>query len=243
MAAPLGWTVDDTDGAAVVVVGGRLDLPGTPRLRTALLKCLAEQPEALLVDLSAMEVGDTTALSVFTAVARQATVWPGTPVLLCAPRPAVAAMLDRGRFGLLQVHPSVEDGRRAMAEGRVVMPSVTDDLLPVSGALRHARDLATEACGRWGLPHLVGPASLVVSELVSNAIEHAGTMINVKFNYRTRYLHIAVRDGSPEEPRMAQPDPDSPERGRGLILVDGLAVHWGSLPSRDGKVVWSTLAA
>ena len=30
--------------------------------------------------------------------------------------------------------------------------------------------------------------------------------------------------------------------GRGLLLVDEVATQWGSMPSRDGKVVWATLA-
>jgi anti-anti-sigma regulatory factor/anti-sigma regulatory factor (Ser/Thr protein kinase) len=243
MAAPLGWTVDDADGVAVVAVHGRLDLAATPRLRTVLLKCLAEQPEALLIDLSAMELGEDTCLSLFTAVARQAATWPGTPVLLCAPRPEVADRLARGRHGMLGVHEGVESARREMAAGRVVVPMVSDQLLPLSGAVRHARNLATEACAKWGLPDLVGPASLVVSELVSNAIEHAGTMMTVQLSRRSRYVHIAVRDGSPVEPRLIPPGgPEGESAGRGLVLVDTLSVHWGSLPSRDGKVVWATLA-
>jgi anti-anti-sigma regulatory factor len=239
MAAPLAWTVDDADGLAVVAVHGRLDLASAPRLRCVLLKCLAEQPEALLVDLAGMELGAQTCLSVFTAVSRQAAAWPGTPVLLCAPRPEVAARLARGRHGPLAVHGSLEQGRRAVAEGRVTKPMIADQLLPVSGAVRHARNLATEACATWGLPGLVGPASLVVSELVSNAIQHAGTLMTVQLSRLSRYVAVAVRDGSAERPRLDESDGG----GRGLILVNSLAVHWGSLPSRDGKVVWATLLA
>jgi len=47
---PLGWTVDEADGYVVVSVRGELGLNGCPALRTALLKCLAEQPDVLLVD-------------------------------------------------------------------------------------------------------------------------------------------------------------------------------------------------
>ncbi len=243
MAAPLGWTVSETNGLALVAVRGRLDLAGTPRLRTALLKCLAEQPDAVLVDLSSVDLGEDTALAVFTAVSRQAAMWPGTPVLLCAPPPAVAGLLARGRYGSLPVHPSLAAARSAVADGRVVAASLSDQLLPVSGAVRHARNMATEACARWDLPELVGPASLVVSELVSNAVEHAGTLMTVQLTRRARYMHIAVRDGLPDEPLMARPDPTSPNRGRGLMLVDAVTVHWGSLPSWDGKVVWATLTA
>src|SRR4051812_13780961 len=105
MTVPLAWTVDQTGGLAVVTVRGRFDLADTPRLRTALLKCLAEQPRALLVDLSAMELGADTALALFTAVSRQAARWPGTPILLCGPSPRLAALLERGRYGRVVVRP------------------------------------------------------------------------------------------------------------------------------------------
>ncbi len=242
MDPPLSWTVDDTAGHIVVAVRGDLMLDGTPRLRTALLKCLAEQPDALLLDLAGMDATEPTALAVFTAVTRQAARWPGTSVLLCAPRPAVREQLDRGRFGALQTYDSVSAALLATTGGQFAGSVLTEQLLPVTGAVRHARDLATEVCAAWDLPHLLGPVSLLVSELVSNAVEHAGTMITVQFVRRSRYLHVAVRDGIPQEPVLDPPPPGSVRRGHGLVLIDSVATHWGTLPTGDGKVVWATLA-
>jgi anti-anti-sigma factor len=243
MAEQLGWTVTERDGRAVIAVAGTLDLPSTPLLRTALLKCLADQPGALLVDLSGMELRDPTALALFSAVAAQAARWPGTPVLLCAPSPQTRDLLERRRYGRLPLHPSVAEALRAVDTGGAALPAISDQLLPVAGAARHARDLATGACLTWNLPELVGPVCLVVSELVSNAVEHAGTMMNLQVARRDRYVHVAVRDGSRAEPRLDPPtDPTAP-KGRGLMVVESLTVHWGSLPSHDGKVVWAVLAA
>jgi anti-anti-sigma factor len=242
MDRPLSWTVDDTAGHTVVAVRGDLVLDSAPRLRAVLLKCLAEQPEALLLDLAGMDATEPTALSVFTAVAHQAARWPGTPVLLCASRPAIRRQLHRGGFGAFQIHDTVGEALLAVIGGHAVPLNISEELLPVTGAVRRARNLATEACSGWDLPHLVGPASLVVSELVSNAIEHASTMITVQFARRSRYLHIAVRDGSPDEPVLSPPPSESVSRGHGLVLVESVATHWGSLPTEDGKVVWATLA-
>src|SRR5690349_6483444 len=122
MTGALAWTVDEAAGLAVVTVRGRLDLAGTPRFHIALLKCLAEQPEALLVDLAAMEVGEDTALTLFTAVARQAARWPGTPILLCGPQPEVAELLERGRYGTVTVRPGVTEARHEVASGGLVTP-------------------------------------------------------------------------------------------------------------------------
>ena len=82
--APLTWNVRDTGTRIIIALRGELTLSGTTDLHTRLMKCLAEQPTALLVDLSEMTVTDDLALSVFTAVVRQAALWPGTPVQLCA---------------------------------------------------------------------------------------------------------------------------------------------------------------
>ncbi len=238
MSTPLGWTADEIGGRTIVAVHGDLRLDGTPRLRAALLKCLAEQPAALLVDLSEMHPAEPTALAVFTAVVRHAARWPGTPVLFCSPAPATRALLDRGRFGALPVHDSVAEALAVLDEGRTSMRSISDQLLPISGAVRHARNLATEACSAWDLPHLVGPASLVVSELVSNAIEHAGTMMTVSFDRWPRHLNVTVRDGSPELPQL-RPLGEL-VKGHGLVLVKSVASRWGCLPTRDGKAVWAT---
>ena len=240
MTGPLAWTVDQAAGLDVVTLRGRFELSDTPRCRTALLKCLAEQPRALLVDISAMELAEDIALALFTALARQAARWPGTPVLLCGPPPHVAELLERGRFGRVAVRSGVEQARREVVAGAMVTPSLSDQLLPVAGAVRHARNVITEACLSWGLPELVGPASLVVSELVANGVEHAGTMMTVQVSRRTRHMHVAVRDGSSAEPVINR-EAGLTQRGRGLLLVDAISAHWGWLPAHDGKVVWASL--
>jgi anti-anti-sigma regulatory factor/anti-sigma regulatory factor (Ser/Thr protein kinase) len=239
----LTWTVEEQGGRIVVTLRGELALVDTALLRARLMKCLAEQPDAVLVDLSSMTVSDHTALAVFTVVVRQAELWPGTPVLLCAPIPDTARQLARGRFGRLPVYESLAEAAQAVDTGLATTLSIADELLPIAGATRHARDMATEACTRWNLPHLIGPASLVASELVSNAIAHAGTMMTFRITRRPRYVHLAVHDGSPEEPKLTPPADATVPGGRGLLLVASVAVRWGSLPSKDGKVVWATLAA
>lgn len=245
MPVPLRWSVGAgvAGGDAVVVrIGGDLDLPTAPLLRIALLKMLAAQPAAVLVDLAAMTLSDRYALTVFSAVTRQAAMWPSIPVLLCAPSPAVAAALARGGYRRLVVHPSVATAVASLDGGRASPPSLSDELLPLRGAARHARDMATDACVRWELPQLVWPASLVASELVSNAVQHARTMVSLQFAVRMRDLLIAARDGSAEVPVLRSAGAGRPSGGRGLKLVESLARRWGSLPTDGGKVVWAALA-
>ncbi|WP_239145874.1 STAS domain-containing protein [Actinoplanes couchii] len=221
----------------IVRIRGELTLLSVPRVRAALLKCLADHPDAIVADLTGVTVIDPAAASVFPSVARQASLWPGVPVLVVAPDPEVARLISTGP-GRYPVFPSVEAA--LTAEPRPRMPSIGETLLPVRGSAHRARELATEACVRWSAPTLIGPAGVVADELVTNAVVHANTMIDLRLTRGRRYLIIGVRDGSAAEPVLPEPseDPDAP---RGLLLVDAMAARWGVLPAPDGKVVWATL--
>ena len=232
---------EDGDDLLVATLTGDLGLADIVPLRVGLMKCLAEQPQALLVDLARLTVSEPLALAVFTAVHRQAARWPGTPVLLCAPRPRTRTMLA-GAALHLPVFPTRAAARQHAGSARRALPSMSDELLPISGAARQARNVTTEACLRWELPGLVAPAGLVASELVSNVVDHAHTMMTLRLSLRRRFLNIAVWDGSPAEPVAPGPEPPDGPGGRGLFLVQATAHSWGWLPTDGGKVVWAALA-
>jgi hypothetical protein len=232
-------TVLHEDVETVVGVSGRLGLVDVAALRLSLLKHLAEQPGALLIDLSELTVGEPIALSVLTAVRRQAARWPGVPVLLYAPSDDVRDLLGAAAYRHLAVFDSLADARRHAYDRRLGLPMLREDLFPVAGARRHARNLITEAGLLWNLPHLIGPAELIVTELVGNAIDHAGTIVTLQVSLRPRFLTIAARDGSTAEPVPPRPGDDG---SFGLRLVDASAHSWGWMPIDGGKVVWAALA-
>ena len=225
----------------LVALTGDLGLRDVAPVRLRLLKCLAEQPDALLLDLTELSVAEPLALSVFAALTRQAARWPGTPVLLCAPRPATRDLLAVGVHHRLPVFDTTAAAQAHAWQERLTLPSVIEELLPISGAARSARNMATDACLRWDVPHLVAPASLIVSELVSNVVDHAHTMMTLRLSLRSHCLNIAVRDGSPVEPVPPGDVPAEADGGRGLFLVKATAHSWGWLPTDDGKVVWAAL--
>jgi hypothetical protein len=229
------------DSYAVARVEGVLDLAGAVAIRSALLKCLAQCPEAVLVDLSRMRLGNPAALSVFLVVARQAARWPAAPVVLCAARPDAASLLRaRAIERRCLLAPSLAAATRSLRSGHAP-PSIREELLPAMGAGRRTREVITEACLRWKVPELVGPACTVATELVFNAVVHASTMMTLLVSLRGRYLHIAVRDGSTRPPVLDRDVDPAALRGRGLGLVDAMCRRWGSFPSDGGKVVWATL--
>lgn len=91
-------------------------------------------------------------------------------------------------------------------------------------------------------PTDVDTATLLVSEVVTNAILHARTTVTLTVEVADQLVRIAVRDGSPVQPRIHSFSPTS-ATGRGLRLLDLLARRWGVYadPATGGKVVWFEL--
>jgi hypothetical protein len=137
----------------------------------------------------------------------------------------------------------MDDRRRKVPVNHQVPTArrVTQDLLPVAGAAQHARNVVTNACIRWNLADLVPSATLIISELVSNAVDHAHTIISVEVCVQDSYLYLGVRDGGGARPAVRHTD-DADTRGRGLRLVAAFSSDWGYITDAYGKTVWATLA-
>jgi hypothetical protein len=214
-----------------------------PQLRTALLECLADQPAALVVDALELTLGssadDEVGLLSLGNVARDGQRWPGTRIAVAA---AVELHRAANRLGIQDTVAWCPDRTSAMTElgGVAVPPTARARIVPDRDAPGHARAAVQDFC-QW---QRVGgdreAAQLVASELVTNAVVHAGTVIDLTLRLVGPVLHIAVRDGGPGRPRIADVD-ESSESGRGLLLVDALAASWGALFPDAGKVVWATV--
>jgi anti-anti-sigma factor len=240
--SPLRCRVGHLAEATVVAAIGDLDTAGASQLRAALFDALAGQPAALIVELSQLTSGDAATLTVLAAVARRAGMFPGVPFAVVARPDRVALTLDAGGSGrTYPIRGTAAQALDAIVDGDAV-PTVRELLPPIAGVSRHARALVTEVCARWQLDDIVGPACVVVSELVTNAVRHAGTMITLVLSLRGHNLLVSVEDGSPDPPRLAPAaDPDDPAAGRGLAIVDEMTTRWGWRPTGSGKVVWAVL--
>lgn len=82
-------------GCLVVAFTGRIDLASVAQVQRTLLKDLAEQPAALICDLSGVSHLDPVFATVFSTVANHASSWPATNLLLCNVQPQVGAVLAR----------------------------------------------------------------------------------------------------------------------------------------------------
>jgi anti-sigma regulatory factor (Ser/Thr protein kinase) len=80
-------------------------------------------------------------------------------------------------------------------------------------------------------------ALLLTSEVVTNALRHAPPPRELRVRQGAGLLRVEVSDSHPLPPRRREPDAESPG-GRGLWLLDALAIRWGHLREGEGKVVW-----
>jgi anti-anti-sigma factor len=96
-------------GCVVLTLAGRLDLPAAHQLQQAILGQLAQHPRAIICDLGQVEAIDPLCAGVFTAIRHPAFGWPGSALVLCAVRPAVADILLRhGVARFWAIYPSLE---------------------------------------------------------------------------------------------------------------------------------------
>lgn len=103
-----------------------------------------------------------------------------------------------------------------------------------------ARRFVAAALEGWGLGRLEEVACLLVSELVSNVVLHAGTELDVRLRRFDTRVRVEVHDGSPQLPERKYYSPTS-TTGRGLVFIAELAQSWGWEATGDGKVVWFEL--
>jgi anti-sigma regulatory factor (Ser/Thr protein kinase) len=86
-------------------------------------------------------------------------------------------------------------------------------------------------------------ASLLVTEIVTNAVLHALAPLSLRVEVSADVVRVEVRDGSQMPPRVHAFSPTA-ATGRGLRLLESLAVRWGVRPEPSGgKVVWFEVGA
>ena len=114
-------------------------------------------------------------------------------------------------------------------------------LPPVRTSPRAARVVLAGACEAWAAQDFLDAGSLVISELVSNAVVHTGLEVEVELRMADHRLLMRVHDGAPAMPRIVPPEQQS-LGGRGLGIVAVLAEAWGvAADPGGGKSVWCVL--
>jgi hypothetical protein len=239
--------VDRESPVTVLRINGGLRLGVVPQIRSTLLKCLAECPAALIVDLTAATIDSPITLNVFGAVVHRAADWPPVPLILVAAPAGVGdeqpAVVRRAcRPWRIPVCDSFTDALAFALHAPPPIRRARQTFRPATMALGAARAMVAESCVSWGISEQTLPAELVMTELVGNAVQHARTDLEAAIILRSDLLHLTVRDGCPDPPRISPaPPPPAASPGRGLLLINEFATAWGHVPLETGKVVWATL--
>jgi hypothetical protein len=103
------------------------------------------------------------------------------------------------------------------------------------------------AARTWGLADSVSDdAALVMSELVTNAVLHAGTPVQVVVRRMGQGMRVEVGDGSSRLPVVAAERPEDllstrSMTGRGLAVVAATVDRWGADPDGSGKLIWAEI--
>lgn len=108
------------------------------------------------------------------------------------------------------------------------------------GAPRAARLFVTGVLWQWRAGHCADDAALVVTELATNTVLHAGSPFTVDVAALDGAVRISVR----EHARLAGASPDGALLaipGHGLSVVSAVAAAWGIDATADGKTVWAEL--
>jgi anti-sigma regulatory factor (Ser/Thr protein kinase) len=128
---------------------------------------------------------------------------------------------------------------------QIVLTNDTEVVLrlwPDPSACASARHAVADFCRARDVAHLVDDAELLTSEIVTNAIRYATTLITLVATLRDGVLVVGVVGDGPIHAELASArSPELSEHGRGLFVVDQLADGWGSSRHVGGTTVWFRL--
>lgn len=107
-------------------------------------------------------------------------------------------------------------------------------------SIREARQFVGQALQQWGVPDLLDIATLLVSEVATNAVLHAGSSVDLVLQLDAHRLRVVVADDSSDVLRRRVAS-EGDSSGRGIEMVEALSAAWGIDVLPGGKRVWFEL--
>ncbi|MEU5275540.1 PAS domain S-box protein [Streptomyces asoensis] len=120
------------------------------------------------------------------------------------------------------------------------LAAVTTHFPATPASVPEGRAFLHKALTSWNCSDTADDALLLLSETLTNAVQHSEGPVGLHLHRTATDLTVEVSDRSPQlpQPRVAVEDAES---GRGLLLVRALAADWGVRPTDEGKTTWFTL--
>ena len=141
---------------------------------------------------------------------------------------------------LCRLHSSVNGHLEGVDGSEPALTEATHRFEVTVHAPRAARHFVANTLQEWRCSSLIEDASLIVTELATNAVTHAQTDFLVTLARGRTSVRISVQDSSYVAPTVAIA-PRGSTSGRGLTLVSAVANRWGDGSAGSGKVVWAEL--
>lgn len=113
-------------------------------------------------------------------------------------------------------------------------------------AVPQARAIVRELLREWQLDAMADEVTLLLSELMTNAVQACtagpdGPEIVATIRLAGTVLLLEIWDASPAPPVVQEADLTS-ESGRGLLMIEVMSTRWGHHQQDGGKVVWCEVA-
>lgn len=227
-----------TSPIGLIELQGVLRLDTVSQLRDAVWKVMAEQPDAIVLDLAELHDTDELCTSVFPALGRAVAGGVDGELILAAPGVGVQRAMRRSAPLFVRMFGTLSQAMEEAA--RAPHRQVTRQLPADLSAARSARHLIADVCARWQLAHLRETAMVIANELATNAVEHGHAPVELCVTVRRAVLRIEVSDASDVMPDRFRTSRHG-VRHYGLQLVEALADRWGAVPAVGGKTVWADL--
>ncbi|MGI8683517.1 MAG: response regulator [Acidimicrobiales bacterium] len=231
--------------AAALVASGRFEVVARAADGDEAVRAVqAFEPDLALLDLGMPGAGGMAVLP------RLAAASPRTRVVVVSgfPRGRLASLAGGlGAVGYVEKNLSP----RAMVDGIVAVAgaleaaasALAQDSTYLEGDARSsaaARRFVEETLRRWECEDVLDAVTLLVSELVTNSVVHAGSGAEVAVLLKPDALRIEVSDSGGGTPGRRDADGGATS-GRGLSMVETLSSAWGVEQAGSGKTVWFEL--
>jgi anti-anti-sigma factor len=245
MGRPASCVVVSADTAGTVcllTVDGVLDSSTYLSLRDAIIKAALDEPQAVLVDVNALEVPASSAWSVFTSARWHVSTWPDVPiVLVCGHAGGRSTIARTGVTRYVPVYATVDAALAAVSDGRRARLRAGTELPASLASLRRAREFVAEWLREWSHQTLIPVATVIVNVFVENILQHTASAPVLVLESNGDAVTISVQDDS-STPAARHEDPyRGGERVSGLAIVASLCSAWGSTPTPSGKTVWAVI--
>jgi hypothetical protein len=235
---------DIVDDATLLTFDGVLNGDSYRTVRDIIVKAALDEPRAVLVEITQLQIPSESALSVFTSARWQITRWPDTPLaLVCRTLKGRKALESNGITRYVPVHSSVAEALDALSH---CTPTIRHrrraELSRESVTLDGVRELIHDWLNELSRTDVLAVAKIVATVLIENALEHTtGGPTSLRLEAKDDAITIAVADTSAAPPTFRETVLGDTEL-TGLKILDAVSRTWSFSQTPGGKVVWCVLA-